>query len=165
MNFLKKNKGQISSIDLLVSILFFVILFIALRNIWQENIVTVALESEQFQMQMYSNQALNVLLKTQGDPTNWNELSPNSINLIGISDSKDVINSTKLRAFTSLPYLTSSEKLGLNKYDFNFELYSTDNKVISYGANPDNNSITVSIKRFVMYNGGEALVIFKVFKS
>lgn len=160
-----KSRGQIASIDLLVSILLFVIIFITLRGIWLNNISTVGTELDQFQMQMQAKQSLNVLLNTSGDPTNWESVNPSLINLIGISDSKEVISNKKINSFIKLPYLVSQEKMGLTKYDFNLELFSNETAILSYGMPIDNNSKVVELKRFVVYNGGEALVVFKVFSN
>jgi len=157
------KRGQISSIDLLAAILLFLLIFFSLRNIWLDNLSSGLNDLEKFEMQVLSNEATDSLLKTPGYPLNWTSAN---VELIGLTDKENVINEKKLLLFKSIPYETAKTKLGLGKFEFSFDLTSTNpiyNQHI--GANVDSNSTIFSITRIVSYKGGEGNVVFKVFKT
>jgi len=155
-----KARGQISSIDLLVAILLFVLIFFSMRNIWIDNLSSALIESNKFQIQVLSSEALDSLLKTPGYPTNW---TSQNVQLIGLADKENVLNSIKVNSFKSLDYETAKSKLGLTLYDFSFDLNSINPAYNEHiGSNLDSNSNVFSIIRKVTYKGGEANVIFKV---
>ncbi|MFA6065509.1 MAG: hypothetical protein WCW44_00860 [archaeon] len=155
-----KIRGQISSIDLLVAILLFVLIFFSMRNIWIDNLSSALIESDKFQLQVLSNEAIDSLLNTPGYPLSWNA---QNVELIGLADKQNVINSIKLAQFKSMNYETAKSKLGLGLYEFSFDLNSINSEYNEHiGSNLDSNSNVFSITRKVTYKGVEANVVFKI---
>jgi len=155
------KKGQVSSIDALLAILIFVLVLGSIRTIWVENITAADKSSSLTEINLSAQQALDVLTKTQGFPTNWNS---DNVFIIGLADKPNVLSTSKVNAFESLSYESTKEKLSLQKYDYSFDINSTNpsyNKHI--GASTDGNTLVQLTKR-VIYNGGEAIVTLKVFK-
>jgi hypothetical protein len=162
MNNLNKQ-GQISSIDLLIAILLFALIFFSLRGAWLDTIDSALKDSDAFEMQVLSSEAMDSLIKTPGFPTNWNSTN---VELIGLAEKENVLNEKKVLAFEAISYETAKTKLGLGKYDFSFDINSINpSNNITIGQVVDSNSIIISIKRVVTYKGGEASVTFKVFKD
>jgi hypothetical protein len=158
-----KCRGQVSSIDLLAAVLIFTMIFFSLRGFWMDSMSKAINDSTNLEMQIKSTEALDVLLKTPGHPIDWNE---STIELIGLAQKPGVLDEDKLNSFSLMDYSLAREKLGLGKYDFSFDINSVNplfNK--SIGKSSDLNTIVFSVNRTVVYKGGEASVIFKVFTN
>jgi hypothetical protein len=154
------KRGQVSSIDALIAILIFVLVLTSIRTIWMDNVHTAEITASATEINLSAQQAFDVLTKTQGWPTNW---TTSNVSIIGLADKPNVLSEQKVSAFESISYNTAKNKLSLQKYEFSFDINSTNpsyNKHI--GSSLDGNTTVVLSKR-VIYKGGEAIVTLKVF--
>jgi len=155
------SKGQVSSIDILVSTIIFILIFISLRGVWLENISEAENGFYFSELQLKSETALDSLVKTEGYPSDW---SISNVELIGLAEKPLVLSETKVSNLVLMDYNTAKDLLGLGSYDFKFDIIS-ENPVnnVSVGKTLDANVFVYSVKRTVVYKGGFADVTFKVF--
>ena len=156
-----KKRGQISSIDAFIAIILFVMLFISLRGVWLNNMNVSSKKIIALEMQVSAQQAIDVLTKSGGYPADWES---ENVSIIGLANKPFVLDSQKVALFESMDYSLVKEKLGLQGYDFVFDLNSSLpglNK--SIGASIDNNKTIFQLTRNTVYAGGDAVVTFNVF--
>ena len=161
--FRKSSHGQVSSIDLMVASILFILIFISIRGIWVSN-TQAAQESFFFsEMQLKSEAALDSLVKTQGYPEQW---SASNVELIGLADKPLVLSETKVKNFVLMDYNKALSLLALGNYDFNFSIVSSNpSDSVSFGRSVSANTFSVGLKRVVNYKGVEASVFIKVFSK
>ena len=162
MKFKKINcKGQVSSYDVLIAVLLFMIMFLALRQVAINNIDIATNDLAYNEMKIHSQQALDSLIKTKGYPTNWNV---SDVELIGLAERPDVLSSEKVQNFIIMDYNIALDLLALGKYDFFFEIDSVnDDYDLNFGIVLVQKEV-VRVERLVLYKEEEANVLFSVFK-
>jgi hypothetical protein len=156
-------RGQVSSIDVLVSAVIFVLIFVSLRGVWIQNIGEAEGNFYFSELQLKSESALDSLVKTQGFPLDW---TISNVEIIGLADKPLVLSAAKVANFSSMDYNTARNIIGLGSYDFRMDIIAespADN--ISIGKTLDANVFVYSVKRTVVYKGGIADVSFKVFSK
>ena len=158
---LQFSKGQVSSYDVLIAIVIFMMMFVVLRQLPISNLASAVNDFSYSEMKIYSGQAVDSMLKTNGYPTNWNN---GNVVLIGLAERPNIIDSEKVEQLLLVDYESAKEALALNKYDFNFSIDSIDDSLdFSYGVSVPEDKEIIVIER-VVYYGGEANAILKVFK-
>ena len=167
--FQKNVSGQVSSIDLMVASIIFILIFVSMRGLWLENVSGAQEDFSLSDMQLKGESALDSLLKTQGYPANWSPSTVDDNTLLGIANSPLVLSSTKVAnfaAYAGTNYDKAVYLLALGNDDFNFSLVS-DNPAynISAGVPVRANSTVISLKRVVTYKGVGAYVVFKIFSK
>jgi hypothetical protein len=155
------QKGQVSSYDVLIAIIIFLLMFTFLRQIPINNLTEAMNDFSYNEMRIYSQQALDSMLKTNGYPTSW---TSGDVEIIGLVERENIIDEEKITELLLLDYNDAKDLLALGKYDFNFSINSIDDsKDFSFGlAVPADKEIIVFER--IVYYGGEASATLKVFK-
>ena len=133
------NKGQISTLDLIVAILIF--LSVIFMVLWARAEVTTNIwEYEGLEDYRDANlDLLDILLKTSGSPTDWESLNMSNasnydlVNSIGFVSEPSVIEPEKLAAFNQIPYNESRRMLGLGKEGFYIEISKGARTIAEFG--------------------------------
>ena len=155
------SKGQVSSYDVLVAIIIFLMMFIVLKQIPMNNLTEAIDDFSYNEMRLYSQQAMDSMLKTNGYPTNW---AAGDVEIIGLAQKQNILDEEKVTEFLLLDYGDARNMLALGKYDFNFLVDSVDDsKDFSFGVNIQEDKEVIVIER-VVYYGGEANAKLYVFK-
>lgn len=150
-------RGQIWSFDYAVSLFIFVSVLILILFYWSyastETVTQIQLE----QIEDRALTASDLLIRSQGVPSNW---TTSTVLSIGLAGEEKILNRTKLLAFEQLNYNTSKVVLGVGSYDFFFQLLHANGTVVSIngtamtvGLSPTNASIIVPVERHVLYEG------------
>jgi hypothetical protein len=118
-----KSKGQVISLDFIVSMSLFTFIVAMSIFIW-DNINTQIDEGKQNNMLQTELVSIStMLIETPGTPSNWNSLSPSEINSeisqLGLAITSNVLSSDKIVALknlnsTSIGYYNTKKLLGLN---------------------------------------------------
>jgi len=145
-----KSKGQVISMDLMISLVVISILFLFMINYYQK-IEDDFYDDVKFQdMQIYGHAITQILLKTPGIPSNW-ENDASNVNMTGIVDIENRVVDDKLNAFIGLDYDFTRDLWNLEE-DFLMEIFYQNNSVeVSYGATSARNKKAVAIQRVVLY--------------
>lgn len=145
------KSGQVWSLDLITSIVIFLMVLIPLFFLWTH-------VNTQSQQQMLfdetENLALSVsdaLIRTKGVPEHWD--AP-GVNMIGLASEENVLNATKVSYFLSMGSSDYNRTRAIltGGYDFFFNL--TDLNGTSYGvigSKPEGMMI-IPVERYCLYN-------------
>lgn len=158
------ERGQVSLFDAVIALTVFMMLFLAINSIWNDRLQNLRQQQQQNDMQFKALEATIIMMKTQGIPFNW-EKRPNDANAIGLIEKSGKIKKQKLNALNAMDYNTAQSVLNVSPYDFRleFDTNGTSNDM-NIGKNTDENSLVVSIERSARFEGGNAIVRFKIFR-
>ncbi len=163
------KKAQLATMDFLGSIVIFVFLIITIILVWDlYNLrLNSNLENEETVFKLVK--ITDLLVETQGIPTNWNTTN---VQVIGLTSKDRKFDSNKLYLFKNLQYNKTRELFNIENYDFYFKitdlngaLISANNQFIEIGPQPevDNDSI-ITIRRFALYGSQKVILEFSVWK-
>ncbi len=159
------RRGQISSYDIFIAFIGFILIFSFLGFIWNQNFFNAIEKMRIIEKQLMANQAVDVLIKSSGTPGNW-ETDPSSVEVIGLASKKNVLSQRKLEEFEQLDYAVAREKLKIGPYDFQLELKTgnaTEDKTI--GLTPPATTAVIVLRRNSIYKGADSNVFFKLFET
>lgn len=158
----KHKKSQMAIIDLFIAIFVFSILVVMVIFIWNKYGMILTENNEYGRMQIITFQRADLLVKSKGDPRNWEDF-PAGVDVIGLAESDRNISIEKVDAFINLSYNTTLKSMGLELYDFYFQLkHINGTKLAEHGNNPNNT--VVNVQRLVTYKNEKAIVEFAVWK-
>ncbi|MDO8538145.1 MAG: hypothetical protein Q7S21_04625 [archaeon] len=162
------QKGQATLIDIIFASMIFLLLFGALVSFFSSNYLTTQKQQLQSDLESKAFETADQLIRFEGLPSNWEELSSiDDINIFGIASRDRVIDENKLARLSSLAltdYNKLKQKLNIGQYDFILDLTRADSILVSVGINPASNATTVVVRRVVYYRGEEANVSFTLYK-
>ena len=155
------KKAQIGTLDLFAAISISSLLIVAIFSTY--NYYNNALERKILfnDMQMTSFAAVDYLVKSPGQPYNW-ETAPSTTERIGLAKRPLILSENKLDEFTKLEYNKQKELLNIIGYDFYFKLTSKD--VETSGNYPSDADYVVNAQRVVMYKNSTAKVELRLWK-
>ena len=158
----KRKKSQIALTDLFIALFIATLLVgIIIFALNRYNLILNE-ESDYNKMQIIAFQTADLLVKSGGRPADW-EKSPFEAEVIGLADADRTLSEDKLNAFTNLSYDYASELLGLELYDFHFQLKQINGtKLAEHGKTPAN--FVVNVQRIVLYKNEKAIMEFAVWK-
>lgn len=157
---MKHHKGQIIAIDFMLTMAVTAIIIILLVStfIFYEKKID---ESTSYNLMLTKAfQVSDILIKTQGSPTNWNA---SNVDVIGLVSEDRMISSEKLNQFINMPEQDIKKRFTMN-YNFYFNLKNTGgNSLASVGTIPSGTR-TVVIKRYVLYENDKTIMEFAVWE-
>lgn len=118
-------KAQIAITDLFIALFIATLLIISIISVWNRYTVLAEDNVNYNDLQISAFQTANILVKSKGKPSNWEE-DPDNVEMIGLASSDRNLSRDKTNAFINLPYSTLSKLLGLELYDFYFAIMSLD---------------------------------------
>ncbi|MBU0629264.1 MAG: hypothetical protein KKC75_08820 [Nanoarchaeota archaeon] len=157
-----KKKSQIATIDLFIALFVATALVLALIFTWNRYSEVLNDDSQYRELQIVAFQTSDLLVKFQGEPSNW-EQNPDSVDTIGLASSDRNISAAKLNSFLNLPYNITSQSLGLETLNFYLQLnHINGTQLADYGRTPKNT--IVRIQRFVSYQDEKAIMEIALWK-
>lgn len=160
------RKGQLVSIDALIGISVFAILFVFMTGFWYLGLKNVSDSVEKNRLETTALSVTEMLVKTPGIPPDW-ENNFTSIERPGFAVSEydqNVLSGKKIENFTSLPYEMEKDLMGLNgTMDFYLTVEDNEGNILySSGGMEDENYTVVSITRYAAIEGRRGLDPVKV---
>jgi len=165
-------KGQVFSIDLLIAFLIFFAL-VGVYAAWRDSLFAKNSSPGDFQRaSMKASGVAFTLLEDSGSPVGWNA---STVKQVGLSFERNVVDKSRLANFLNLTYANATQLLGVAGYDFYFELRYLNGSVplvndsglvanATMGNAYDNYSLQVPLRRLVLFNGAEAVVMVRLAK-
>lgn len=151
---LLNHKGQVNSLDLLISIAIFVFLLVFLVMFWFVTTMNIENKIKENRLESTAIYISDTLMKTQGYPTNWEE-NLSTVHSLGLATySQNVLDSDKIANFTNLSYSTSKELLGV-EYEYYFYIEDLDENRLYESGNSTFGEQIASITRFGILDGEE----------
>lgn len=160
-----ESRAQAVLLDLVFGVFVFVLLFAFLYSQWQASLSTALREQGFEELHARGFQAVDSLVSSKGQPSNWHLLSQSDINVLGIARKRNVVDEARLSRFLSLDYEFARQKLALSSFDFFFHISNSQGVDFNFGLLPDSNIAVFSFRRIVDYKGVESIVDFTVFKK
>ncbi len=158
----KNKKSQLAVTDLLIASVVLIILILLLIFWWNRYTEVLSEESAYQKKQIILFQTADLLIKSQGLPQNWEE-NPNEVKVIGLASSDRDISEDKVIAFVNLSYNVTSKSLGLDLYDFYFQLKSVNGtKLFEHGKDPTDE--VINIQRIVLYKNEKAIIELSIWE-
>ena len=156
------KKSQIAIVDLFIALFIATILIIFIISAWNRYAMILNEDSDYKEMQIIAFQVADLLVKSKGEPSNWEDSATN-VDVIGLSASGRNLSIKKIDAFVNLSYNITSQSLGVELYDFYFQLkHINGTKIAEQGKTPTN--AVVNVQRLVSYKNEKAIVEFAVWK-
>ena len=150
------NKGQIISVDLIVSITIFVSIFAIALLVSNRAIDQLKTSYEISLMSKRIQRISDVLVRTTGLPEDWNETNVISV---GLAETENVLNYTKILRLKNMDDNKIRALLGLEEYNFFLNFTNITRGFfpegsIFLGMKPTNAKIVIPIERFVLIDFG-----------
>jgi len=156
------KKSQLAVTDLFIALVVALILIILVVFTWNRYVIILKEENVYKEMQLITFQTVDLLIKSSGEPSNW-ELNPTNVDVIGLASSDRKISASKVDALINLSYNFTSNSLGISYYDFYFQLkHVNGTQLMGYGIAPNNT--VVSVQRLVSYKNEDAIAEFALWK-
>ena len=126
----KGREGQIFSIDLVLSVIIFLILIIFLISVW--NLYTTRLNERiaTEEIQLLAFEMTDILVETEGVPSNWEE-NPENVTILGLRNDFKSLDEEKLAAFLLLDYDTIKNKFNIERMEFEFKILEENGSIIN----------------------------------
>lgn len=161
----KSKRAQIAVTDLFIALFIATILIILIVYSWNSYAVVLSDNVDYNEMQIIAFQITDLLVKTKGEPENW-ETNPDNADVIGLASSDRILSTEKVYAFiNNLTYNNASLILGAGFYDFYFQLkHINGTKLADFGQSIIPNRSVVNVPRVVSYKNEKAILEFAIWK-
>jgi hypothetical protein len=157
------RKAQIASIDLFIAITVFLLLTAATIYTWNLYNLRLNENLEYEKMQLIVFQITDLLVKSPGYPTAWEE-NPTNLGVIGLAQDDRILSQDKITAFTKLNYDTSKEKFNIELYDYKFRIKDLSNNIIQESGQNFTGDTSIVIERYVLLNNEKRIMEFTLWK-
>ena len=165
------KKGQGIAIDFLFAILIFLLVLNASMALINSNNTTALDKNLMGELQASASQAIDMLVRTEGVPKDWQNKSIDEASLIGLAKRDRVLDSDKINTFMTWAEDYSDETGDYNKvktlllsgYDFHFKIGDLEAPLEINQPDIWNDMTAVRIKRIVNFNGGETIAEFTIY--
>ena len=139
------QKAQISTLDLVIAVSIFIFILLTIMGAWNNTRLKIDLFEDKRKIYQKGLDVAEMLVKTQGDPVNWGELSvvdSSNVDAIGIASEDNVLDPEKLDKLGEIDYGELRRILGLSREEFNLTIYNisggSENSLYSFGQPPFN---------------------------
>jgi len=165
------KKGQIFSADFILSLFLFLIVISISVLVWQSSRLQIERYERNNEMESIVLSVSNLLVKTPGNPENWEELGFDEINSIGFAESDHILNNEKISKFYNMnsTYENTTGLLGASRYGFYLTITNmTDDKIFldgkaGFGIEPPTTATDIhSIRRVCLLNEPEQIIFLKI---
>jgi len=163
----KKSRGQVLTIDFVLSLGVFLAAFYILFMLWGVVQGILLLNMNELEMSKIAVSISQSLASTPGQDSNWHVTSMENSSAFGLAWRSNMLQSEKLDEFMSLNatnYTLVKEKMGAGKYELYVFIDELDGlRLHEFGLAPPDASrkhTTQSSQRFAMLNG--RIVILQV---
>ncbi|NOQ56347.1 MAG: hypothetical protein GQ477_06105 [Nanohaloarchaea archaeon] len=148
------RKGQTFTSDFFVSAIIFMFILNISYITWNSaQDVTAEFESDNMQKKIFY--ITDMLTRTPGYPYGWNSTD---VELIGLSDSSNMINSSKLDELQNMSYYNMTFLWGITDYEFNLTV-SGDYTYKTFGKDIDHDARHIThIERVVLIDYGNGAI-------
>ena len=143
------KKGQVNSMDALLSVMVFAMLLVFLFASWMGGVLSAKNAVGRNRMEYAALSASELLMESGGMPQGW-ETNSSGVLMLGLANSQNTLSAAKVANFSALPYETSRGLLGTAS-EFYFVLQELDGGTLySAGNSTLLGSTKVAIERYGM---------------
>ncbi|MBU0456954.1 MAG: hypothetical protein ABH824_02605 [Nanoarchaeota archaeon] len=162
----KSKQGQLFSLDLVISLVAFIIVIFFVLSLWNLYLTRLGENINSEEMQLLAFQITDMLIKSPGDPNNWQD-DPDNVTVIGLHLNPGYLDEDKLNTFLSLDYDQVKENFNIERFEFNFNILDLDGNIINSTGSSVNESASqaISTNRFVFIGNETRQLSFTLWRS
>jgi len=108
---MRGKKGQVNSMDALLSVMVFAILLVFIFASWMGGVASAENAVGRSRMEYAAISASGLLMESTGTPADW-EANSSAVLMLGLANSQNTLSAAKVANFSALPYETSKSLLG-----------------------------------------------------
>ena len=158
----KKFKGQMFSFDLFLAIVIFIFVVQLYMMTWGRSALGVTAKVDRTEMEKLTLDVSDLLIKSRGLPTHWNETT---VSVIGLAEEDHVLDGNKTSTFVNLDVGKTKGLLGIENLNFTFTLKDENGIVLEdYGSHPIDAEEVVILRRLVLYDNNITFMEFGLWK-
>ena len=169
----KKSRGQVLTIDLVLSLTVFLAAFFILFYLWQMAQKVSVLNTHELEMSKLAVIVAHSLVFAQGQPSNWHAMAnPADASSFGLAWRSNVLQQEKVDAFIALNatnYTSTKERLGAGRYElYIFVQDLAGANIYEFGIKPPDSSRIHPIQvaqRFAILNNEPIIVQAEVWSN
>ena len=157
-------RGQAIMLDFALAFLIFALAFTFITGQFDQKLVQMEGEYHLESMKTRADYAMEYLLKSPGNPENWETLDINALERPGLAFNDRELSEAKLAAFSNFTsdYNTLKYRMGIGQYDFYFSFSGVDD--VNAGLEPGSNADEVTLERVAIYKGGIGVARLKLYR-
>lgn len=162
----KLKKSQVVVTDLFIALFIATILIVVIVFAWNRYTRILEEDTGYKEMQIIAFQTADLLVKSKGEPEDWEE-DPDNVGVIGLASSDRYLSTEKVDAFiNNISYRNSSKSLGISYYDFYFQInHINGTGLVQHGINYSTiNKSIVNVQRLVNYKNEKAVMELALWK-
>ena len=161
----KSKRAQIAIADLFIALFVATILIIVIISTWNAYVKVLEDDVGYKEMQIIAFQAADLLVKSGGEPADW-ENDPDNVYTMGLASSDRELSPEKVSAFVNdITLGNASLALGVGFYDFYFRLRHINGTVLEeFGPSSIPNRSIINVPRVVSYKNEKAIMEFALWK-
>lgn len=133
------DKGQISTLDLVIASAVFVGILLSVIYLWSDTVKSISRTSEKSDLDSKVRDVSEALVKTPGDPPDWQKMSASDINSstvksLGLTKEDNILDPEKLNKFGLINYEEARTIMGLSREAYNITITNSTNEIVySFG--------------------------------
>ncbi len=164
----RNKKGQVAVLDLFISAMIFGILVTVIMVTWNNYNTKIENQIDYNTELVKSFHLTDLLTKYPGKPSAWEHIVEGDdikISILGLAKDDRVIDPVKLQEFLSFDYNETKQIMRITSYDYYFRLYKLDGSDFTPKIEKGvilNDTSTIALTRFVIYNETEAILEFRL---
>lgn len=163
------EKGQVFSLDAVMSIVIFMFLILILISSWYFYILRLDDNVKDDDLQFKTFQVSELLMKKIGYPSNWDNTN---VQILGLVSNPRIISATKLQEFVEMSESDIKERLNIENFNFYFSLKDYNGAMFVVGSDfsevgtkPGIGAENVfTLRRIGIYGGEEVVLEFVLWK-
>lgn len=172
---MKKSRGQAIALDFFFALMVFVLVLSAMTAMIDSNAKSSLEKRRASELNSKAVQTIDMLVRTSGQPNNWEKKGTDEITAIGLAKRDLVIDDAKTSkfvewagAYESADY-NRAKSLLLIGYDYYFCIKDSAGQVVRETGKPADISLTwgnmtaVNVKRIVNFNGDEGIAELTIY--
>lgn len=157
------RKAQLASVDLFIAIVVFLILVTATIYTWNLYNIRFNENLEYEKMELAAFQITDLLVKSPGHPTGWEE-NPLNVGVIGLAQDDRVLSQDKITAFVNLDYNTTRERLKIKNYDYKFRVKDLSDNILQESGLDFTGDTSIVLERYVLLNNEKTIMEFTLWE-
>lgn len=160
------KKAQLAFLDIFLALFVFFSLFVAAIFMWNDYSTNLSDRLSYEEAVIKAFHISDILVRSSGTPTAWEgDASKESLEVIGLADMDRQLTVDKVKNFTSLEVDKVRVLFNTMPYHYYFKITDLEGQLIEgSGETITGEEEVINLKRFVLYDGEEAIVEFALWK-
>jgi hypothetical protein len=161
----KLKRAQMAITDLFIALFAFTILIVVIVFAWNRYALILGENSDYEEMKIIAFQTADLLVKSGGEPEDWEEY-PDNVDIIGLASSDRNLSTDKVYALiNNISYSNASRSLGVAYYNFSLQInHINGTRLEEYRQIPANRSV-INVQRLVHYGNEKAVLQFALWRK